>query len=76
MHSRLILLHRLWLNHTFAEIEKACRLKVAEGGGVTQIRSFDPTAEKSVVALSMAARTANRHRWVGRIYQGERVKPR
>ena len=23
-------------------------MKVAEGGGATQIRSFDPTAEKSV----------------------------
>ena len=27
-------------------------------------------------ALYVAARTANRHRWVGRIYQGVRVKPR
>ena len=26
--------------------------------------------------LSKASRTANRHRWMGRIYQGERVKPR
>ena len=25
---------------------------------------------------SKASRTANRHRWMGRIYQGERVKPR
>jgi hypothetical protein len=76
MHIGLIFPNRLWLNYTCVEIEKACRLKVAEGGGAIQIWSFDPTTEKSVVALSMAARTANRHRWVGRIYQGERVKPR
>ncbi len=76
MHIRLIFLNRQWSNQACAEIEKTHRLKVVEGGGATQIRFFDPTAEKSVLALSMAARTANRHRWVGRIYQGERVKPR
>ncbi len=31
-------------------------------------------AKKSVAASLIRARTANRHRWAGREYQGERVR--
>ena len=48
MHSRLTFLPRSELNRKCTEKERACRLKVAEGGGFVLTRSLESTVEKSL----------------------------
>ncbi len=51
----------------------------AMSGAVRQLRQRDPikrASQKNVSGSLTCNRTGNRHRWVGRVYQGEWVSPR
>ena len=73
MESRLIFLHLLNPKHQGHRLES---YQVIEFRDAATANSYSwKDCQEKLVCRAKGARTVNRHRWVGRIYQGERVKP-